>query len=76
MSSRAIACGTLFLPREAGEGDRLKGGGGGARHLLVTLAPQFRVKNAPTTMLRMVPLPRFAIAARGRMSALHAIDLT
>jgi hypothetical protein len=48
----------LILPRETGEGDRPKGGGGGTRQ---TRAPRsFDIQHAPTTMLRMVPLPRFA----------------
>ena len=39
-----------ILPRAAGEGDRLKGGGGGK-----TICSSL----APSTMRRMVPLPRF-----------------
>jgi predicted ATPase/class 3 adenylate cyclase len=41
-----------ILPRAAGEGDRPKGGGGGEER-----APE--EERAPSTMLRMVPLPRF-----------------
>ena len=47
-----------ILPRETGEGDRPKGGGGGARQHV--RSQSFEIQHAPTTMLRMVPLPRKA----------------
>src|SRR5204863_9833724 len=43
-----------------GEGDRPKGGGGGARTASVVCPAWRAVQEAPTTMLRMVPLPRVA----------------
>jgi len=57
----------IILPRGAGEGDRPKGGGRGA--LLASLLIQLKPKKAPTTMLRMVPLPRFAGEEPARQSS-------
>src|SRR5271169_4456942 len=48
-----------FLPRFAGEGDRPKGGGRGDFRNAYLAAACNSILYAPTTMLRMVPLPRF-----------------
>jgi hypothetical protein len=45
---------TFILPREAGKGDRPKGGGRGVGRDVSLIA------HAPSTTLRVVPLPRFA----------------
>jgi len=53
-----LGCPPLRSVSGAGEGDRAKRGGGGKPQ---TLAPSIaETQHAPTTMLRMVPLPRFA----------------
>ena len=57
-----------FLTREAGEGDRPKGGGGGEpRH-----GP---LRFAPSTMLRMVPLPRLRRGRNPLAAALATLAL-
>ncbi len=48
-----------FLTREAGEGDRLQGGGGGGGRQGAGDAA------APSTTLRVVPLPRSALLHGG-----------
>ena len=47
------------VAKHAGEGDRPKGGGGGDRRTAFSLDTS-RTALAPSTMLRMVPLLRFA----------------
>jgi len=54
----------FILPRDAGEGDRATRGGGGARRKLLALYVG-ETHHAPSTMLRMVPLPRFAGEDKG-----------
>src|SRR4029077_20141797 len=59
------SCNFFITPRAAGRGDRAQRGGWGAGEEACAAAPQFaEPPHAPSTMLRMVPLPR-SVSLRG-----------